>query len=158
MADPAFATLVNRQEAVLRDVLFPSKILESFTPGERTCVTAMRALLVRFSDEAGGAGDGIERVLMDQLIVAHLKVGEMYALASETTNLDFKQTYINAAVRLVGCLCQLTAALTTYRAAAARLPRRRSGAGHETMPEDAGRAAGEPGTAPGGKTGHRRRK
>src|SRR5262249_45321198 len=63
-----------------------------------------------------------ERVLLDQLIVAHLKIGELYALAAETTRLEFKQLYSNAAARLLGAVCQLVSTLASYRSS--RRPRR----------------------------------
>jgi hypothetical protein len=109
---------------VLENVLFPAQVLGSLGLGEGTSVTAVRLFLARFREEAGAAGDGIERILLDQLVVAHLKVGELYALAAGATNLEFKALYHNTAARLLTAVCQLVATIGTYRASTR--PRRRT--------------------------------
>jgi hypothetical protein len=47
-------------------------------------VTAVRFFLKRFREEAGSPQDAVEKILIDQLAVAHLKVGELYALSAES--------------------------------------------------------------------------
>jgi hypothetical protein len=113
--DPTIAAVLNRQAAVLENVFFPAQALAALAMGDTTSVTAMRLFLARFRDEAGKAGDAVEKVLLDQLVVAHLKVGELYAHAASATNLEFKTMYGNTAARLVGCICQLASTLAVYR-------------------------------------------
>ncbi|MCI0457348.1 MAG: hypothetical protein L0Z62_10295 [Gemmataceae bacterium] len=55
--------------------------------------------------------------------VAHLKVGELYALAAAAPQLEFKQLVSNGAVRLLEAICRLVTTLASHRAASK--PRRR---------------------------------
>jgi hypothetical protein len=99
-------------------VFFPAQVLAALGLDDTASITAARLFLARFREEAGRAADSVEKVLLDQLAVAHLKVGELYALAAGATNLDFKSMYNNAAARLLGALCQLVATLASYRSSA----------------------------------------
>jgi hypothetical protein len=115
--DPAVVATLNHQAAILSNVFFPAQVLAALGLEEHASVTAARLFLARFREEAGQAADGVERVLLDQLVVAHLKIGELYALSTGTTNLEFKRLYTNGAARLLGAVCQLVATLAAYRAA-----------------------------------------
>jgi hypothetical protein len=118
LEDPAVVATLNRQAAILSNVYFPAQILASLGLEEHASVTAARLFLARFREEAGQAADSVEKVLLDQLAVAHLKIGELYALSSQSTNIEFKKMYNNAAARLLGGVCQLVATLAAYRASA----------------------------------------
>ncbi len=113
--DPAIIAGLNQQAAVLRNMLFPTQVIDALALGENASAVGVRLFLARFREEAGGSGDAVENVLLDQLTLAHLKVGEFYALAAESPNFDFKQAYNNAAVRLLGAICTLISTLTVYR-------------------------------------------
>jgi hypothetical protein len=71
----------------------------------------------------------VERLLLDQLLAAHIKVAELYAAGAGATNIEFVRVYQNAAARLLGMLCQLVAALSAYRSS--RRPRRRRKLGRD---------------------------
>src|SRR5262249_39120398 len=92
-------------------------------------VTAVRLFLARFREEAGTPRDAIEKLLLDQLIVAHMQVGRLYALAAATDRPEVAASYLNTASRLVASVCQLVATLAGYRKAVS--PRRRRRATHE---------------------------
>src|SRR5262249_42313548 len=87
--------------------------------------TAVRLFFARFRQEAGGAEDPVERLLLDQLLAAHVKAAEMYAAGAGATNIEFVRAYQNAAARLLTGICQLVSTLTAYRASVR--PRRRRG-------------------------------
>ena len=114
--DQANWAAINRQTGILKNAFFQSQVLTSLGLDDKASVTAVRLFLVQFREEAGASNDPVEKVLLDQLIVAHLKVGELYALAAETTKLEFKQLYSGAAARLLSGICQLVSTLTSYRA------------------------------------------
>jgi hypothetical protein len=123
LTDPATVAGLHRQSMVLANVFFPAQVITALSLGEQATVTAVRLFLAQFREEAGGPRDAVEKVLLDQLIVAHLKIGELYALGAETAKLEFKQLYSNAAARLLGTVCQLVSTLASYRSS--RRPRRR---------------------------------
>ena len=50
-------------------------------------VTAVRLFLIQFREDAGSPHDAVERVLVDQLAMVHLKIAEMYSLAAATSDL-----------------------------------------------------------------------
>jgi hypothetical protein len=106
---------LNKQAAILENVFFPAQVLEAFSLGDNASITGVRLFLARFREEAGQAQDAVEKILLDQLIVAHLKVGELYALAATTPKLEFKQLYGNAATRLLVVICHLVSTLASYR-------------------------------------------
>ena len=148
--DPAVIAAWNRQEAIVSNAYFPAQVLDSFALGDLASVTAIRLFLARFREEAGASGDAVEKVLLDQLAVAHLKVGELYALVAGASNLEFKQLYYNAAARLIGSICQLVATLTHYRTGAQAPRRPRPTSRCVAQLDDAGPAEGDPGTTTGG--------
>jgi hypothetical protein len=127
--DPAAVATMNRQAAVLENALFPRQLISALGLGEGASLLAVRLFLIRFREEAGSPQDAIEKLLLDQLILAHLKVVELHALGAEATSLDFKALYSNSAARLLGVICQLVATLTTYRAATRPRSNRRAKTG-----------------------------
>jgi hypothetical protein len=120
--DPTLIAALDRQAAVLQNLYFPAQVLAALKLDDKASVTAARLFLARFREEAGQAGDGIERVLLDQLAVAHLTTAALHAQAAGATNSEFKQHYSNAAVRLVGAVCQLVSTLASYRASTRARP------------------------------------
>src|SRR5262249_9588915 len=94
---------------------FASQMLAGLSLDGTASVTAVRLFFAHFRQEAGGAKDPVERLLLDQLLAAHVKVAELYALAAQTPRLEVKQLYGNAAVRLLGAVGQLVSTLASYR-------------------------------------------
>jgi hypothetical protein len=123
ITDPAVLAGLNRQVSILENNLFASHMLAGMSVDGTASVTSVRLLFAHFRQEAGGSTDPVEKVLLDQLLAAHIKVAELYALAARATNIEFVRAYQNAAARLLGMLCQLVATLSAYRSS--RRPRRR---------------------------------
>jgi hypothetical protein len=113
--DPAAVAALNRQVAVLTNVLFPTQMLHAWRLGDEVSVTAARLYLAAFRRDAGAADDPIERVLVDQLVLSHHKVGQLHAAAENTSNIDFKQAYMSAATRLLREICRTVQTLAFYR-------------------------------------------
>ena len=122
-------------------------------------MTAVRFFLIRFREEAGAPRDAVEKVLVDQLAVAHLKVGELYALSAEAKNLEFKQMYADSATKLLGAVCQLVSHPDGVpgRHPATPEPRRQGRPRQEAGRQRPGREEGRPENGRR-KSGHRTRK
>src|SRR5262249_9170058 len=109
--------------------LFAANMLAGLSLDGTAGVVGLRLFFARFREEAGGPNDPVEKLLLDQILAAHVKVAELYALAAGATNIEFVRAYQNAAARLLGMLCQLIATLSGYRAS--RRPRRRRKLGRD---------------------------
>jgi hypothetical protein len=114
--DDLEAALLQRQAAFLRQYFFAATVPAALCVENAVSVRAVDLYLQRFRAEAGGPADPVERVLLDQLAVAHLQVGEYFRRAAEEPKLEFRQLYANTAVRLLGAVCQLASTLATCRA------------------------------------------
>lgn len=123
--DPVVVKALNQQAGVLENVFFPLQVIKTLGIEEKASVLSARIFLGRFRQQAGASGDAIEKLLLDELCLAHLKSGELHALAAASTNLEFKQLYLSAQSRLVGAICQLVSTLNNHRTAQRRnTPRR----------------------------------
>jgi hypothetical protein len=147
VSDPAAIASWNTQATILENTVFPAGILAGLSLDKTATITALRVLFIRFREEAGGSGsqDSVEKLLLDQLLAAHMKVAELYALAAESKQLDFKALYSNAAARLLSSICQLVTTLTSYRTSTrgrgrgrGKARKRKTGSG-----DNAGDAAGQ---------------
>jgi hypothetical protein len=116
VSDPAVVASRNKQATILENTVFPAGILAGLSLDKTATVTALRALFIRFREEAGGSRDSVEKLLLNQLLAAHMKVADLYALAAESKQLEFKALYTSAAARLLSSICQLVTTLTSYRA------------------------------------------
>jgi hypothetical protein len=110
--------VLNRQAGALKNVYFAGQMVSSLGLDDAVGVAGARLFLASFRQEAAAGGDPVERLLLDQLALAHLQVARLHALAAQSERLEFKQLYTNAAVRLLGATAQLVGALTAYRASA----------------------------------------
>jgi hypothetical protein len=131
--NPDCIATLNRQASVIQNICFASQALAALSLDDTATVSAMRLVLAQFREEAGSPSDPVEKLLLDQLVVAHLKVAELYAQAAETPTLEFKQLYAGAAARLLGAICQLVTTLTTYRTGTQRTQRRSTKATRRTL-------------------------
>src|SRR5262249_9959820 len=69
--DPDCIAALNRQAGVIQNVCFPSQALAALSLDDTASVSAMRLVLARFREEAGSPSDPVEKLLLDQLMVAH---------------------------------------------------------------------------------------
>lgn len=106
----------NRQAAFLNNLLFPTQMLHALGVSDDLTVSAARVYLLNFRQDAGEPQDPVERVLLDQIAMSHLRVGRFHALAEETSNIELKSMYVGAATRLLREITRTVGALVTYRA------------------------------------------
>ena len=76
-----------------------------------------RAYLAEFLRDAGATEDPIEVMLLQQIALAHFRVGGLHAQAAETARCEAAKVYNAAAVRLLGELRKTVVALQDYRQA-----------------------------------------
>lgn len=65
--------------------------------------------------EAGSPTDPVERMLLEQLTLAHHRVAQLHAQAEQVTSIEAAKVYMTAATRLTGEVRRLALALKQYR-------------------------------------------
>jgi hypothetical protein len=80
-------------------------------------VVSVRMMFADFRMRAGAGNDSVEDVLLDQMLLAHTKVPELYALAADCGDPTKAEAFMNAAARLIRTICELTQTLAAHRAA-----------------------------------------
>ncbi len=120
LEDPAVLAALNRQAAVLANALFPTQMLHALRLDDSVSVTAVRLFLATFRRDAGEDQDAVEKLLLDQLALAHFKVGQLHAAAENAGSIDFKGMYLAAATRLLREISRTVETLVNYRASLRR--------------------------------------
>lgn len=119
---PKIATLPAEQQADAIDrTLVPSMLATAMGMDEYFTVKGFRAYLDKIRKEAGDPTDPIEVMLLEQLVVAHLRAAQLQGDAGQAQGLEATRTLNNAAARLLGEFRQTALALQSYRAGR-RLP------------------------------------
>jgi hypothetical protein len=77
---------------------------------------AIQAYAKNFVVEAGAPADPVERVLVEQLLIAHHRVAQLQARAEKANNLDEIKIVNGAATRLLAEMRRLALAIRQYRA------------------------------------------
>jgi hypothetical protein len=78
-------------------------------------VPAWRIYLDRFVREAGDPADPVERILLEQLALAHHALGRLHVRAGSREGVEEVQAYLAAIARLLAEVRRTALALKTYR-------------------------------------------
>jgi hypothetical protein len=78
-------------------------------------VHACRAYLDRFVADAGGTQDPVERVLLENLAFANLRVADLHSRTAQAKSVDAAKAYASAAARLLGEIRRTALSLRAYR-------------------------------------------
>jgi hypothetical protein len=78
-------------------------------------VHACRAYLDRFVADAGGAKDPVERVLLEGLAFANLRLADLQSNAAQAKSIEAAKAYTSAAARLLGEIRRTALSLRAYR-------------------------------------------
>jgi hypothetical protein len=85
-------------------------------------VATFQLYLEGFLAEAGAPTDPVERLLLEQLVLAHHVIGRLHVHAGSRQAIDEVKAYHAAAVRLMAEVRRTALALQSYRQAAAKQP------------------------------------
>jgi len=106
---------MNHQAAVVRNVYFPGQMIIALGLDGTINLIAARLFLEQFRHDAGASEDPVERLLLDQLALAHLRLGRLQAQAEQAQQLEFKKLYLDAVARLLGEVSKMALVLPEYR-------------------------------------------
>lgn len=116
----AAAQTVAYQADVLREVVFPGLMSSALALDGVVDGPAYRVYLARLLADAGSPADPVERMLLEQLAVAHFRVGQLHARAGRADGVEATRVLTAAAARLLGEFRRNALALRAYRAGGCR--------------------------------------
>jgi hypothetical protein len=106
------------QAEVLNKMVFPTMMSEAVEISQYINGSACRIYLERFLVDCGNPTDPVERMMLEQLALAHFRTGQLHAKAGITENAEAVKLLSAAAARLLGEFRRTALALRVYRAGA----------------------------------------
>lgn len=106
----------ERYYVQVRDALVPTLMAFAISfGGERFNPVVVRGFRDQLLAEAGAPQDPVEKMLLEQLAVAHLRILELHTSAGRSKEAEFIAIYNAAAVKLLGEMRRTAEALKKYR-------------------------------------------
>lgn len=113
----------DKQAGTIDKALFPSILAAALQMDKYFDVKGYRAFLDRIFAEAGSPTDPVEVMLLEQLVLAHLRAAQLQAHAGMAEGLEAVRLYNAAAARLLAEFRKTALALKSYRESPARRDR-----------------------------------
>jgi hypothetical protein len=95
--------------------LLPSMLASALGLDRYFDAAGYRAFLDRIRQDAGSPTDPVEVMLLEQLVLAHLRAAQLQAHAGQAEGLEAARLYNAAAARLMAEVRQTALALKAYR-------------------------------------------
>jgi hypothetical protein len=114
-AKHAAAQRAAHQAEVLRETLFPAMMADAIGYDNLFGSAAYKTFLDHFIKDAGSPSDPVETMLLQQLAVAHFRIGQLHIGARHATGTEAVKLYTAAASRLLGEFRRTALALRAYR-------------------------------------------
>ena len=103
---------------VLREGVFPALMATALNLDAAFDAAAYKAYLAGVMRDLGDPPDPVERVLVEQLVLAHFRVAQLHAAAGNAAGLEATRLLTAAASRLLGELRRTALGLKAYRTTA----------------------------------------
>lgn len=100
---------------IVRAMAFPAAMASAIPISKEVGASGFKLYLDGVVKDAGASADPIERMLIEQLALAHQRVAQLHAQAEEAKSAEVAKVYLTAAIRLTGELRRLALALRQYR-------------------------------------------
>src|SRR5262245_7623667 len=113
--EPTAAERAAHQAEALRSAVFPSCMALALGLDNQVGPSGYRAYLEQLLKDAGDPFDPIERMLIEQLGLAHFRVAQLHADAGRAQGVEAAKIYNAVAARLLGELRRTALALCVYR-------------------------------------------
>ncbi len=104
-----------KQAEALRKVVFPSCMATALGLDLRIGPAGYQRYLEQLLLEAGSPSDPIERMMVEQLALAHFRVGQLHVGAAQAKSVEVVKLYNSATARLLGEFRRTALALRDYR-------------------------------------------
>jgi hypothetical protein len=99
----------------MRETLFPAMMADALGYEGTYESAAYKIYLERFLEDAGKPADPVERMMLQQLALAHLRLGQLHADAGHSKSLEAAKVYNSVTARLWGEFRRTALALRAYR-------------------------------------------
>lgn len=106
---------VQKEADIIRDLAFPAAMAGCIPLGSEIGSSAWKVYLDEFVRDTGDPTDPIERLMVQQLALAHHRIGQLHIRAESADSVEAAKQYAAAAVRLTGEFRRLALALRQYR-------------------------------------------
>lgn len=103
------------QAEVMRQALFPAMMADALGYDNTFESRAYKVYLERLLQDAGNPTDPVERMMLEQLALAHFRIGQLQVSAGHAKALEATKIYNSAASRLLGEFRRTALALRVYR-------------------------------------------
>src|SRR5262249_41618823 len=100
---------------ILREAVFPATMAAALSPSNQVEAGGYRVFLERIFEESGNPTDPIERMMIQQLALAHYRIGELHIEAANAKGTETTKLYTTATGKLLGEFRRLALALREYR-------------------------------------------
>jgi len=105
----------ERQADIIRNVAFPSVMASEIPINKEVGASGFRIYLDKLLKDAGNPTDPIERMMVEQLAMAHHRIGQLHVQVEQARTAEEAKVYSAAAVRLTGEFRRLALAVRLYR-------------------------------------------
>jgi hypothetical protein len=116
---PTAAERAARQAEALRQAIIPACMAAALGLDRQVGPLGYRAYLDQLLKDAGDPTDPVERMLLEQLALAHFRNAQLHADAGQARGVEAAKIYNSLAARMLGELRRTALALRLYQA---RLP------------------------------------
>jgi hypothetical protein len=106
---------VHKQALVIERGFMPAMMGAALGQHNNFSLGGYHAYLDAIHADAGNPSDPVDRMLLDQLAMAHLRAAQLQAFAGTAEGLEAIKLYNSAAARLLSEFRQTALALKTYR-------------------------------------------
>ncbi|MEI8374135.1 MAG: hypothetical protein WCJ35_15030 [Planctomycetota bacterium] len=105
----------EHQADLIRDVAFAALIAGSVPFGKEVGGSGFKLYLDKLRRESGDPSDPIERMMVEQIAMAHFRIGQLHARAESAKTSEESKIFLGAAARLTSEFRRLALALKQYR-------------------------------------------
>lgn len=103
------------QAEVIKNAAFPAAMASAVPIAKGVGAAGYRLFLDGLLRDAGNPTDPVERMLIEQLAMAHHRIGQLHAQAEQAQASEQAKVYLTAAARLTGEFRRLALAIRQYR-------------------------------------------
>lgn len=106
---------IQRDADIIDDLAFAASMASAISIAEQVGASAFKLYRDRLLKQAGDPSDPVERMMIEQLALAHHRVAQLHVQAEQAKTTEEVKTYSAAAARLTGEFRRLALGLRQYR-------------------------------------------
>ena len=105
----------EREADIIQDALFAASMAGAISASNGVSSSGFKVFLERLLKQAGNPTDPVERMMIEQLALAHHRIAQLHVQAAEADTVDAAKQYTAMAIRLTGELRRMSLAIKQYR-------------------------------------------